>query len=48
MRCDVDDLWCGWGMGDEKLDGVTILNPDGKQIGRVALPVLPHMKSRLR
>ena len=39
MRCDVDgNLWCGWGMGDEKLDGVAIFNPDGKQIGRIALP----------
>jgi sugar lactone lactonase YvrE len=39
MRCDVDgNLWVGWGMGDEKLDGVAIFNPDGKQIGRIALP----------
>ena len=38
LRCDVDgNLWIGWGMGDEKLDGVAIFNPDGKQIGRIAL-----------
>ena len=31
-------LWCGWGMGEEGLDGVTIFNPDGKLIGRIDLP----------
>ncbi len=39
MRCDVDgNLWCGWGMGSEALDGVLIFAPDGKRIGRIALP----------
>ena len=39
MRCDVDgNLWCGWGMGSEELDGVFVLAPDGTQIGRIALP----------
>ncbi len=27
--CDVDgNLWCGWGMGNEKQDGVKIFDPD--------------------
>ncbi len=39
MRCDVDgNLWCGWGMGQEGLDGVYIFNPAGKLIGRINLP----------
>jgi len=39
LRVDVDgNLWCGWGMGDETLDGVMIFNPDGKPIGRIELP----------
>jgi gluconolactonase len=39
FRCDVDgNLWCGWGMGQEGLDGVSIFNPDGKLIGRINLP----------
>ena len=39
MRCDVDgNLWCGWGMGTAELDGVMIFAPDGKPIGRIALP----------
>ena len=39
MRVDVDgNLWCGWGMGSEGLDGVAIFNPDGKLIGRIDLP----------
>ncbi len=39
MRCDIDgNLWCGWGMGDEALDGVLIFAPDGTKIGRIALP----------
>ena len=39
MRCDVDgNLWCGWGMGSAELDGVMIFAPDGKPIGRIALP----------
>jgi len=39
MRCDVEgNLWCGWGMGDPDLDGVMIFAPDGRPIGRIALP----------
>ena len=39
FRCDVDgNLWCGWGMGNEKQDGVKVFNPDGKPIGLIALP----------
>jgi len=39
MRCDIDgNLWCGWGMGTAELDGVMIFAPDGKPIGRIALP----------
>jgi gluconolactonase len=39
FRCDVDgNLWCGWGMGQEGLDGVHVFNPDGKLIGRIDLP----------
>lgn len=39
IRCDMDgNLWCGWGMGDDVLDGVMIFNPAGRAIGRIALP----------
>jgi gluconolactonase len=39
FRVDVDgNLWCGWGMGDPALDGVMVFAPDGKPIGRIALP----------
>jgi len=39
LRVDVDgNLWVGWGMGEEGLDGVSIFNPDGKLIGRIDLP----------
>lgn len=39
LRCDVDgNLWCGWGMGSEALDGVRVFAPDGTAIGRIALP----------
>jgi gluconolactonase len=39
MRCDIDgNLWCGWGMGTPELDGVLVFAPDGKPIGRIALP----------
>jgi gluconolactonase len=38
FRADVDgNLWCGWGMG-EGLDGVIVLSPEGKLIGRIHLP----------
>jgi gluconolactonase len=39
FRVDVDgNLWAGWGMGREGLDGVSIFNPAGKLIGRIDLP----------
>src|SRR3954470_6464582 len=39
MRCDEDgNLWCGWGMGSEELDGVMVFAPDGAPIGRITLP----------
>lgn len=39
LRVDVDgNLWIGWGMGKEGLDGVSIFNPEGKLIGRIDLP----------
>jgi gluconolactonase len=39
MRADVDgNLWVGWGMGQEGLDGVAVFNPAGKLIGRINLP----------
>jgi gluconolactonase len=39
MRVDVDgNLWVGWGMGAEELDGVAVFNSDGKPIGRIHIP----------
>ncbi|MNT04761.1 Gluconolactonase precursor [compost metagenome] len=39
FRVDVDgNLWCGWGMGTEELDGVRVFAPDGQAIGHIALP----------
>ena len=39
LRVDVDgNLWVGWGMGSPALDGVAIINPSGKTIGRIDLP----------
>ncbi len=39
MRSDIDgNLWCGWGMGSDALDGVLVFAPDGTKIGRIALP----------
>ncbi|ANN75750.1 gluconolactonase [Bordetella flabilis] len=39
IRCDVDgNLWCGWGMGSEALDGVVVFAPDGTRIGHIHLP----------
>ena len=36
---DVDgNLWCGWGMGSEELDGVMCVSTEGKVIGRIKLP----------
>ena len=39
FRVDIDgNLWCGWGMGKDGLDGVHVFNPAGKLIGRIDLP----------
>ena len=39
FRCDVDgNLWCGWGMGRDDLDGVMVFDPEGRLIGRIRLP----------
>lgn len=39
IRCDQDgNLWCGWGMGSEALDGVRIFDPSGAPIGHIHLP----------
>lgn len=39
FRVDVEgNLWCGWGMGTPELDGVRVFSPEGKLIGRIALP----------
>ncbi|MGA2960315.1 MAG: SMP-30/gluconolactonase/LRE family protein [Candidatus Korobacteraceae bacterium] len=39
FRVDVDgNLWCGWGMGSEELDGVSIFSPQAKLIGHIKLP----------
>ncbi|MFO0905188.1 MAG: SMP-30/gluconolactonase/LRE family protein [Pirellulales bacterium] len=39
LRVDIDgNLWCGWGMGREELDGVAVFNPAGLLIGRIDLP----------
>jgi gluconolactonase len=39
LRVDVDgNLWVGWGMGKEGLDGVSVFNPEGILIGRIDLP----------
>ena len=39
FRVDIDgNLWCGWGMGTDELDGVRIFNPEGKPIGHITLP----------
>ena len=39
FRVDVlGNLWCGWGMGSDELDGVRIFTPQGEAIGHIALP----------
>ncbi len=39
LRCDTDgNLWCGWGMGSDDLDGVRVFAPDGTPIGHIGLP----------
>jgi Gluconolactonase len=32
------NLWCGWGMGTDELDGVRVFTPQGEPIGHIALP----------
>ena len=37
FRCVTDgNLWCGWGMG-RGLDGVWVINPEGKALGHIHL-----------
>jgi len=39
IRCDEDgNLWCGWGMGTEQLDGVRIFSGSGVPLGHIHLP----------
>lgn len=39
LRVDTaGNLWCGWGMGSDDLDGVMVFNDGGRAIGRIALP----------
>lgn len=39
FRVDVDgNLWCGWGMGEDGLDGVHVFDSNGTLIGRIDLP----------
>jgi gluconolactonase len=39
IRCDEDgNLWCGWGMGTEQLDGVRIFSASGVPLGHIHLP----------
>jgi gluconolactonase len=39
FRVDVHgNLWCGWGMGSDELDGVRVFTPEGEAIGHIALP----------
>ena len=39
FRCDVEgNLWCGWGMGTDELDGVRVFSPAGEPLGHIHLP----------
>ena len=39
FRVDIHgNLWCGWGMGSDELDGVRVFNPAGEPIGHIGLP----------
>ncbi|HVE05913.1 MAG TPA: SMP-30/gluconolactonase/LRE family protein [Paraburkholderia sp.] len=39
FRIDVHgNLWCGWGMGNDELDGVRVFSPQGELLGHIALP----------
>lgn len=39
FRVDIHgNLWCGWGMGSDELDGVRVFSPNGEALGHIALP----------
>ena len=39
FRVDAEgNLWCGWGMGSDALDGVRVFSPAGEAIGHIHLP----------
>jgi gluconolactonase len=39
FRVDIHgNLWCGWGTGNDELDGVRIFNSSGRPIGHISLP----------
>jgi gluconolactonase len=39
FRVDIHgNLWCGWGMGTDELDGVRVFTPQGEVLGHIALP----------
>ncbi len=39
FRIDAEgNLWCGWGMGSEALDGVRVFSAQGEAIGHIHLP----------
>jgi gluconolactonase len=39
FRVDIHgNLWCGWGMGSDELDGVRIFTAQGEPLGHIALP----------
>lgn len=39
FRVDIDgNLWCGWGMGAQDLDGVMVFSSEGEKIGFIELP----------
>lgn len=38
IRCDqLGNLWCGWGMGSEELDGVRVFSPQGLPLAHIHL-----------
>jgi gluconolactonase len=39
FRVDIEgNLWCGWGMGSDEMDGVRVFNKAGAPIGHISLP----------
>ena len=39
FRVDIEgNLWCGWGMGSDDMDGVRVFNKAGAPIGHISLP----------